>query len=47
MFADFGGALLVGKVGEPEELAKAYLFLINQTFATGQCIIVDGGGALV
>ncbi|HTH56042.1 MAG TPA: SDR family oxidoreductase [Cyclobacteriaceae bacterium] len=47
MFTDFGGSLPVGKVGEPEELAKAYLFLITQTFATGQCIIVDGGGALV
>jgi NAD(P)-dependent dehydrogenase (short-subunit alcohol dehydrogenase family) len=39
--------LLVGRVGETSEVAKAYLYLMRQTYGTGQVIIVDGGGALV
>jgi NAD(P)-dependent dehydrogenase (short-subunit alcohol dehydrogenase family) len=39
--------LLVGHVGEPEEIAEAYLYLMRQTYGTGQVIVVDGGGALV
>ena len=39
--------LLVGHVGEPEEIAEAYLYLMRQTYGTGQVIVVDGGGVLV
>jgi NAD(P)-dependent dehydrogenase (short-subunit alcohol dehydrogenase family) len=39
--------LPVGHVGEPEEIAEAYLYLMRQTYGTGQVIVVDGGGALV
>ena len=39
--------LLVGHVGEPEEVAEAYLYLMRQTYGTGQVLVVDGGGALV
>jgi NAD(P)-dependent dehydrogenase (short-subunit alcohol dehydrogenase family) len=39
--------LLVGHVGEPEEIAEAYLYLMRQTYGTGQVIVVDGGGMLV
>ena len=38
--------LLVGHVGEPEEIAEAYLYLMRQTYGTGQVIVVDGGGVL-
>jgi NAD(P)-dependent dehydrogenase (short-subunit alcohol dehydrogenase family) len=39
--------LPVGHVGEPEEIAEAYLYLMRQTYGTGQVIVVDGGGVLV
>jgi NAD(P)-dependent dehydrogenase (short-subunit alcohol dehydrogenase family) len=39
--------LLVGHVGEPAEIAEAYLYLMRQTYGTGQVLPVDGGGALV
>jgi NAD(P)-dependent dehydrogenase (short-subunit alcohol dehydrogenase family) len=39
--------LLVRHVGESEEVAEAYLYLLRQTYGTGQSIVVDGGGALV
>jgi NAD(P)-dependent dehydrogenase (short-subunit alcohol dehydrogenase family) len=39
--------LLAGHVGESEEIAEAYLYLMRQTYGTGQVLVVDGGGALV
>jgi len=39
--------LLVGHVGETEEVAEAYLYLMRQTYGTGHVLVVDGGGALV
>jgi NAD(P)-dependent dehydrogenase (short-subunit alcohol dehydrogenase family) len=39
--------LLVGHVGETEEIAQAYLYLMRQTYGTGHVLVVDGGGALV
>jgi NAD(P)-dependent dehydrogenase (short-subunit alcohol dehydrogenase family) len=39
--------LPVGHVGEVEEIAEAYLFLMRETYATGQVLRVDGGIELV
>jgi NAD(P)-dependent dehydrogenase (short-subunit alcohol dehydrogenase family) len=39
--------LPVGHVGETDDIAKAYLYLMGQTYGTGQVLVVDGGGALV
>jgi NAD(P)-dependent dehydrogenase (short-subunit alcohol dehydrogenase family) len=39
--------LLVGHLGEPEEIAEAYLYLMRQTYGTGQVIVVDGGTVLL
>jgi NAD(P)-dependent dehydrogenase (short-subunit alcohol dehydrogenase family) len=39
--------LPVGHVGETEEIAEAYLYLMHQTYGTGQVLVVDGGAALV
>jgi NAD(P)-dependent dehydrogenase (short-subunit alcohol dehydrogenase family) len=36
----------VGHVGEVEEIAQAYLYLMRQTYCTGEVLRVDGGGAL-
>ncbi|CAM3251089.1 SDR family oxidoreductase [Sphingomonas antarctica] len=41
-----GTALPVQRVGEPEELAHAYLFAMTNGFVTGSVIDVDGGGLL-
>ncbi len=47
MYAARGAMLPVGRVGEVADLAEAYLFLMRQEFATGQTLVVDGGGVLV
>jgi NAD(P)-dependent dehydrogenase (short-subunit alcohol dehydrogenase family) len=40
-------ALPVRRVGEPEDLAETYLYLMRERFSTGAMIVVDGGGTLV
>jgi NAD(P)-dependent dehydrogenase (short-subunit alcohol dehydrogenase family) len=47
LYQTMAGALPVGHVGEAEEVAEAYLYLMRQTYGTGQVLGVDGGGALV
>lgn len=42
-----GKNLLVGRVGEVEEIAHAYLYLMQESYSTGQVIVVDGGATLV
>ncbi len=37
----------VGRVGEPEDVAWTYLYLMLQGNSTGQTVIVDGGDTLV
>ena len=39
--------LLVGHVGEAAEIAETYLYLMRQSYATGQVLVVDGGAVLV
>ncbi len=36
-------SLPVGHLGQPEELAAAYLFLMTATYVTGVVLPVDGG----
>jgi NAD(P)-dependent dehydrogenase (short-subunit alcohol dehydrogenase family) len=47
LYRQMEAKLLVGHVGEAEEVAEAYLYLMRQTYGTGQVLGVDGGGALV
>lgn len=47
MYRAAGAALPVGRVGEVEDIAQAYLFLMKEGFSTGQVIVVDGGTVLV
>jgi NAD(P)-dependent dehydrogenase (short-subunit alcohol dehydrogenase family) len=47
MYANYGGALPVGRVGEVEDIAASYLHLMSNRYCTGQTIVVDGGGVLV
>ncbi|MGC0154536.1 SDR family NAD(P)-dependent oxidoreductase [Chromobacterium vaccinii] len=44
--ARIGGGLPLGRVGRPQELAEAYLFMMGNAFVTGAVIDVDGGGLL-
>ena len=47
MFRQIAEKLPVGHVGEPTEIAETYLYLMRQTYSTGQVVIVDGGGVLM
>jgi len=42
-----GNSLLTGRVAEPEELAQTYLYLMQQSYSTGQVVVADGGAVLV
>ncbi len=39
--------LPVGHVGDTAEIAEAYLYLMRQTYSTGQVLVADGGAVLV
>jgi NAD(P)-dependent dehydrogenase (short-subunit alcohol dehydrogenase family) len=47
MYRDVGQRLPVGRVGEADDLAQAYIYLMREGFSTGQVIVVDGGAVLV
>lgn len=47
LFDYVSNSLLVKRIGEAEEIAETFLFVMKQSFATGQCYVVDGGAALV
>ncbi|MBC6457053.1 SDR family oxidoreductase [Actinomadura sp. HBU206391] len=47
MYAEAGAASPVGRVGEVEDIARAYVFLMTEPFATGTVLTVDGGNLLV
>jgi NAD(P)-dependent dehydrogenase (short-subunit alcohol dehydrogenase family) len=47
LYQNVGKSLLVGRVGEASEIARTYLYLMQQGFSTGQVIVVDGGTLLV
>ena len=47
MYESVGNSLPVGRVGEPHDIAQAYLFLMQEGFSTGQTLVVDGGTVLV
>jgi NAD(P)-dependent dehydrogenase (short-subunit alcohol dehydrogenase family) len=47
LFESVGKSLPVGRVGEPHDIAQAYLFLMQEGFGTGQILVVDGGTVLV
>jgi NAD(P)-dependent dehydrogenase (short-subunit alcohol dehydrogenase family) len=47
MYEDLATTLPVGRVGEPSDVALAYLYALEQPMATGTSILVDGGAVLV
>lgn len=47
ILAAAGARLPVGRIGRPEEIADAVLFLMGNGYVTGINLVVDGGGLLV
>jgi NAD(P)-dependent dehydrogenase (short-subunit alcohol dehydrogenase family) len=45
-YATEAARLPVGHAGEVAEIAQGYLYLIGQTYVTGQVLHIDGGGLL-
>ncbi|GBQ91175.1 dehydrogenase [Acetobacter nitrogenifigens DSM 23921 = NBRC 105050] len=46
MFEGAAGRLPAKRVGQPEDIANAVMFLLTTPFATGSTVRVDGGGAI-
>lgn len=47
LYQTVGDSLPVKRVGEAEDVAQTFLYLMKQQFGTGQNIVVDGGTVLV
>ena len=47
MYREMAAKLPVGRVAKPSEVAETYLYLMRQTYSTGEVIVVDGGSVLV
>ncbi|MBP1650690.1 MAG: hypothetical protein H6Q26_847 [Bacteroidetes bacterium] len=47
LFDTFTQALPVRWVAAPEDIAPTYLYLMKQSYSTGQKVIVDGGALLI
>ncbi|MEP9377565.1 SDR family oxidoreductase [Aquabacter sp. CN5-332] len=47
LYRQTAASLPVAHVGQAEEIAQAFLYLMRQTYGTGQVITVDGGATLV
>lgn len=46
MYADQAAKLPTGRIGEPEDIAETYLYLMQSGFTTGQTIVIDGGAVI-
>ena len=47
MFNQMGSQLLTGRIGEADDIAEAFLYLMHGNYTTGQIVVADGGGVLV
>ena len=47
LYTTVGNSLPVRRVGEAEDIARTFLYLMTQSYGTGQNIIIDGGSVLV
>lgn len=43
VFQDFAGRTPAGRIGQPEDIAKAVAFLVSNTFVSGHILTCDGG----
>jgi NAD(P)-dependent dehydrogenase (short-subunit alcohol dehydrogenase family) len=47
LFASYATTLPVGRTGQPDDIARTYVHLMQQEYSTGTIITVDGGGILI
>ena len=47
LYKSMGDALLVKRIGEAEDIAGTFLYLMQQQYGTGQILTVDGGSSLI
>jgi NAD(P)-dependent dehydrogenase (short-subunit alcohol dehydrogenase family) len=47
LYRQMAEKLPVKHVGDTEEIAQAYLYLMRQSYSTGQVLVADGGAVLV
>jgi NAD(P)-dependent dehydrogenase (short-subunit alcohol dehydrogenase family) len=47
MYARATATLPARRVGEPQDVAQAILFLINNPYATGSVLVIDGGALIL
>ncbi|MEY9835838.1 SDR family oxidoreductase [Streptacidiphilus sp. EB103A] len=47
LFASAAESLPTGRIGEPSDVAEAYLYLMRGAYSTGSVVVVDGGTVLV
>jgi NAD(P)-dependent dehydrogenase (short-subunit alcohol dehydrogenase family) len=43
MYTGLAASLPLGRVAEPDDVAKAFLALMDQDYVTGTVAVVDGG----
>ncbi|MBE4948164.1 SDR family oxidoreductase [Chryseobacterium culicis] len=46
-FSHLENTLLLQRVGQPMDVADAFVFLMKQEYMTGQSLVIDGGAVLV
>ncbi|MDJ1505744.1 SDR family oxidoreductase [Xanthocytophaga agilis] len=46
-FKHLESTLLLKRVGKPEDIGQAFVYLMKQTYTTGQSLVIDGGAVLV
>ena len=46
LYKEIAEGNLLGRVGEVEDVAEAYVYLLRQDFTTGTVLTVDGGSLL-
>jgi NAD(P)-dependent dehydrogenase (short-subunit alcohol dehydrogenase family) len=46
LYSQQASALPLGRVGEADDIAEAYLYLLKSDFSTGQIVVVDGGSLI-
>ena len=47
LFKSMSETLLLGRIGQADDVALAFIYLMKQSFGTGQNLVVDGGTLLV
>lgn len=46
-FRTTADSMLVRRIGEAEDIAQSFIYLMKQGYCTGQALVVDGGAVLV